>query len=171
MNGNEGRGIIERGTARASEKIDGVRRSWQEFRALSVRERTVRIKDILLDHAMLIIILLATIFIAIMEPRFLSVASIVNIISLTAAKLPLALGIGGAIILTGTDISAGRAVGLTACITASLLQVTGYGAKMFPNLPTLPIPLVILVVVDISRAGLRFRLWQPEWWQRRCSRI
>ncbi len=150
MRDNESRGVVERSAARVGEKIDGVRRGLDEFRALSGRERAVRIKDMLLDRAMLIIILVATVFIAVSEPRFLSVASIVNTISLTAAKLPLALGIGGAIVLTGTDISAGRAVGLTACITASLLQVTGYGAKMFPNLPTLPIPLVILAVVAVG---------------------
>ena len=33
------------------------------------------------------------------EPTFLSTASIVNIINLTAAKLPIALGVGGCIIL------------------------------------------------------------------------
>ena len=69
---------------------------------------------------------------------------------MTAAKLPIAIGIGGAIVLRGTDISAGRAVGLTACITASLLQMSGYANKMFPDLPTLPIPLVLLIVMAVG---------------------
>ena len=99
---------------------------------------------------MFIIIITAVIIIAIVQPRFLSVASIINIISLTAAKLPIALGIGGAIVLTGTDISAGRAVGLTACIGASLLQMTGYAGKMFPNLKTAPVLLVLLVVMAVG---------------------
>ena len=51
-----------------------------------------------------------------------SVGTFINIISQTAAYLPAALGIGGCIVLTGTDLSAGRIVGLTACISASLLQ-------------------------------------------------
>ena len=96
---------------------------------------------------MFIMIILAVIIIAIMKPRFLSVASIINIISLTAARLPIALGIGGAIVLTGTDISAGRAVGLTACISAALLQSATYSAKIFPSLNPLPIPAVILAVI------------------------
>lgn len=58
---------------------------------------------------MYIIIFITVVFIAIKVPAFLSLSSIVNIISLTAAKLPIALGIGGAIVLTGTDISAGAA--------------------------------------------------------------
>ena len=150
MRDNEKGGIVERGLSRIGARAEAVRRGWRRFRELTPRERAGRVKDILLDHAMLIIILAATVFIAISEPRFLSVASVVNIISLTAARLPLALGIGGAIVLTGTDISAGRAVGLTACITASLLQTSGYGAKMFPNLEPLPIPLVILAVMAVG---------------------
>lgn len=83
-------------------------------------------------------------------PAFLSVSSIVNIISLTAAKLPIALGIAGCIVLTGTDISAGRCVGLTACVAASLLQMTDYANKMFPNLKTMPLIVVFLAVVAIG---------------------
>ena len=52
--------------------------------------------------------------------------------------------------LTGTDLSAGRVVGLTACISASLLQSLDYASKMFPNMKPLPIPVVILVVVAVG---------------------
>ncbi|MBS7193088.1 MAG: beta-methylgalactoside transporter [Eubacterium sp.] len=108
------------------------------------------ISDIIFNNAMYIIIAVAVIFIAIRVPAFLSVSSIVNIISLTAAKLPIALGIAGCIVLTGTDISAGRCVGLTACVAASLLQMTDYANKMFPNLKTMPLIVVFLAVVAIG---------------------
>lgn len=127
-----------------------LRSSAREFAALSPIEKASRIKDFLFDNAMIIIILVSVFVIAILQPRFLSASSIINIISLTAAKLPLALGIGGAIVLSGTDISAGRAVGLTSCITASLLQATSYPNKMFPDIPTLPIPVVILAVILVG---------------------
>ena len=128
----------------------GVKERADSFRSLPPIDKRRRITDLLFNNAMYIIITLSVIVIAIAEPRFLSVASIVNIISLTAAKLPIALGIGGAIVLTGTDISAGRAVGLTACITASLLQMTGYSGKMFPGLATLPILPVIIIVLAVG---------------------
>ena len=118
-----------------------------KFRALPRVEKWALTRDFLLNNAMFIMIVLAVIIIAILKPRFVSVASLVNILSLTAAKLPIALGIGGAIILTGTDISAGRSVGLTACIAASLLQSAAYANKIFPSLPALPIPLVLLAVI------------------------
>ena len=68
--------------------------------------------------------------------------------SLTAAKLPIALGIGGCIVLTGTDISAGRVVGLTACISASLLTTV---FKVFPDMSNAaPLPLVLLLVIGVG---------------------
>ena len=93
-----------------------------DFKAKSGADKRRAITDLLFNNAMYIIIAAAVIYIAIRVPAFLKLPSIINIISLTAAKLPIALGIGGAIVLTGTDISAGRCVGLTACIAASLLQ-------------------------------------------------
>ena len=122
------------------------------FLQKDAKERTKTALNFLLDHAMIIALILAVIVIAIIRPRFISTASIVNILSLTAARLPIALGIGGAIVLSGTDISAGRAVGLTACITASLLQMTGYAGKMFSTLPSLPIPLVLFAALAVGAA-------------------
>lgn len=123
-----------------------------EFSKMSFREKRRRVSDIILNNAMYIIIVLAIIFIAIKVPSFLSLPSIVNIISLTASKLPIALGIGGCIVLTGTDISAGRIVGLTACVGASLLQMADYPNKMFPEIGTLPLWLVFLIVIAIGAA-------------------
>ncbi len=91
-----------------------------DFKAKSLAEVGERSRICCFNNAMYIIYCIAIVYIAIRVPAFLSRSSIINIISLTAAKLPIALGIGGAIVLTGTDISAGRCVGLTACIAASL---------------------------------------------------
>lgn len=112
------------------------------------KEKLKKVGDILLNNAMYIIIAAAVIYIAIMRPNFIKLSSIVNILSLTAAKLPIALGIGGCIVLTGTDISAGRVVGLTACISASLLT-TVY--KVFPSMTNAaPLPLVLLLVIGVG---------------------
>ena len=94
--------------------------------------------------------IIAIIAIQIISPKFLSSSSIINIISLSAANLPIALGIAGCIILTGTDLSAGRIVGLVACISASLLQASGYANKMFPDLATMPIFVVLLLAIAIG---------------------
>ena len=127
-----------------------IKNKFHNFSEKSPKEKRSAISDFILNNAMYIIIITAIVIIAVMEPRFVSSASIVNIISLTAARLPIALGIGGAIVLSGTDISAGRAVGLTACIAASLLQSSGYANKMFPGIGVIPIPVVILAVIAVG---------------------
>ena len=122
----------------------------QEFKALSKKDQQRKIGDLILNNAMYIIIAIAIIFITVKQPKFISLSSIVNIISLTAAKLPIALGIGGCIVLTGTDISAGRVVGLAACISASLLTTV---FKVFPNMTSaMPIPVVLLIVLGVGAA-------------------
>ena len=115
-----------------------------ELKAMSPKDRKRAIGDLLMNNAMFIIIAIAVIGIWIAEPTFLSIPSIVNIINLTAAKLPIALGVGGCIILAGTDISAGRVVGLSACIAAGLQLTTN---KLFPGLGVMPVPVAILAVL------------------------
>ena len=123
---------------------------WRNFKALPAADKRRTVTDFLFNNAMYIIIVLAIIYVAIRVPAFLSMSSIINIISLTAAKLPIALGIGGAIVLTGTDISAGRCVGLTACIAASLLQRTDYANKLFKGLGVSPLIVVIMTVMAVG---------------------
>lgn len=122
------------------------------LRAMPPADRRRAAADFILNNAMYIIIAAAIIFIAIKVPSFLSLPSIINIISLTASKLPIALGVAGCIVLTGTDISAGRVVGLTACVGASLLQMAGYPNKMFPDLGVMPLWAVFLIVIAIGGA-------------------
>ena len=112
-----------------------------------------RVGDLILNNALIILMLLAVIYIAISNENFLTSTSIINIISQTAAYLPAALGIGGCIVLTGTDLSAGRIVGLTACVSASLLQgTTNLANKMWPEIGTLPIWAVIPIAMIIGAA-------------------
>ena len=119
----------------------------EEMKAMSQKDRKRAIVDILMNNAMFIIIFIAVFAIAAVRPRFLSLPSIINIINLTAAKLPIALGVGGCIILAGTDISAGRQVGLAACISAGL-QLTAN--KLFPGLPVMPIWVALLAVIAVG---------------------
>lgn len=120
------------------------------YREMSKDEKKRYRREKLIDNSLYIFLIGAILLIQILNPMFLSLPSIVNIISLSAANLPIALGIAGCIILAGTDLSAGRIVGLTACVSASLLQMSGYAGKMFPSLSTMPIWLVFLIVITIG---------------------
>ena len=83
---------------------------------------------------------------------FLSFESIVDILKKSAAAVFLALGVGGIIVLTGTDLSAGRVQGLTMLIAASLLQkpVAEYAGRMWPEMEPWPILLVLLTSVALG---------------------
>jgi len=113
-------------------------------------ERRIWWRELIINNSLYVFLIAAVVVIQFISPNFLSGPSIVNIISLSAANLPIALGIAGAIILTGTDLSAGRIVGLVACVSASLLQASEYPNKMFPEFPTLNLALVFLIAIGIG---------------------
>lgn len=127
-----------------------IKQRYLNYKQLDKQDKANWWKEFLINNSLYMFLFLAIIAIQIISPRFLSVPSIVNIISLSAANLPIALGIAGTIILTGTDLSAGRIVGLVACVSASLLQASGYANKMFPNMDTSPLLLVLLLAIVIG---------------------
>ena len=122
----------------------------QDYKALDRKGKQVWWGDFFVRNAIYIIILILVIYAQYysisrgFSNTFLSMRSIINIVRLTGSSLFLALGVGGIIVLTGTDLSAGRIMGLTACIAASLLQrpVADFSAKMFPNFDAPPIIIV-----------------------------
>ncbi|MDO4331629.1 MAG: beta-methylgalactoside transporter [Eubacteriales bacterium] len=130
--------------------IANVKSKFQNYKNLDSKDKKTFWKETALNNALYVLLILAVIYTFLQNNRFLSINSIVNIVSLSAANLPIACGIAGCIVLTGTDLSAGRVVGLTACISASLLQSMTYASKMFPNMNPLPIPVVILAVIVVG---------------------
>lgn len=130
--------------------VTNLKNRYLSYKALEGRDKKTFWKEFFINNALYILLVIAIIYTYTQNHKFLGTSSIVNIISLSAANLPIACGIAGCIVLTGTDLSAGRVVGLTACISASLLQAVTYASKMFPNLPVIPIPLVILLVILVG---------------------
>lgn len=121
------------------------------FKPLTPKEKAKSLGGWALNNAIYIIIVVFIIVVFASNTRFLSFASIINIITQSAPRLIMALGIAGIIVLTGTDLSAGRCMGLLACIIASLLQSTAYPNKMFGGLEfgvwLIPIALLIAVII------------------------
>lgn len=101
--------------------IANVKQKYASYQSLDAKDKKTFWKEALINNALYILLVIAIIYTYTQNHRFLAPSSIVNIISLSAANLPIACGIAGCIVLTGTDLSAGRVVGLTACISASLL--------------------------------------------------
>lgn len=120
------------------------------YHTLDAKDRKKFWSEMIINNALYILLIVAVIYTYVKNNKFLSAGSIMNIISLSAANIPIALGIGGCIVLTGTDLSAGRVVGLTACIAASLEQSVEYATKMFPNMPVINPWIVILIVLAVG---------------------
>lgn len=133
--------------------VKNLQRTAEEYRRMDKNDKRRFWSDGFLNNALYVIMLIFIIYTAVKNPNFVRPGSIVNIISLAAASLPMALGIGGCIVLTGTDLSAGRCVGLTAAIAGAFLQRSDISRKMFENLPAVTpgwILLVLLIVVLIG---------------------
>ena len=102
------------------------------------------------DNAIIVGILLLAAGVSIMRPNFLSEANFRNLLSNTAVRFIIAVGVSGCLITKGTDLSAGRMAGFAACISAILLQRAGdYANKFYPQLGNLPILPVLLLVLAI----------------------
>lgn len=116
---------------------------------LKLKLNKSNITDFLINYALYIVLFSMIIFFIIKEPSFLSFKNLTNILSQASTRGILALGVAGLIVLQGTDLSAGRILGFTAIISASMLQSTTYVARMYPNLPVLPLvlPLIIAMII------------------------
>lgn len=106
--------------------------------------------DFIINNGLVIVILLLIGWIIYTEPNFLSIRNLVNILKQASTKLIMALGAGGLIVLAGTDLSAGRAVGITAMISTMLLQATNSATKYFPNMPEMPIIVGFLAAITLG---------------------
>lgn len=125
----------------------------EEYKRLDGRDKRRFWSDGLLNNALYILMFIFIIYTAVKNPNFLKPGSIVNIVSLAAASLPMALGIAGCIVLTGTDLSGGRVVGLTAAISGALLQNPEISRKMFSFLPAITPGWILVVVLCVMLVG------------------
>ena len=106
--------------------------------------------NFLLNNAMIIFMIGAAIVVGILRPTFFSLYNFKNLISNTAVRFIIAVGISDCLITKDTDLSAGRTVGLAACIAATFMQAADYSSKVYPNLGELPMLLVLLGVIFVS---------------------
>ena len=115
--------------------VANLKHTAEEYKNMDLKDKRRFWSDGILNNALYILMLAFYIYTAIQRPNFLSLGSLGNLFVQVAAYLPMALGIAGCIVLTGTDLSAGRAVGLTAAVTGAFLQRIDDANKMLTFLP------------------------------------
>ena len=104
------------------------------------------------NNAIIILIFLLAMFTAWWtreQNTFLTVGNFSNLVVNMSPRFIIACGVSGCLITKGTDLSAGRQVGLAACLSAMLLQQLDYSARMLTWLPDIPWPVALLIVMAI----------------------
>ena len=93
-------------------------------------QKTFNLKKFISNNAIIILIVLLAIVTGFMTKNFFSVTNFKNLVVNVSPRFIIACGVSGCLITKGTDLSAGRAVGLAACLSAMLLQSLDYSARM-----------------------------------------
>ncbi|KAA9006305.1 galactose/methyl galactoside ABC transporter permease MglC [Paenibacillus spiritus] len=99
------------------------------------------------QNAIYIVLVVLILGISIYEPNFVSVNTLRDILIQSSTRVIIALGVAFVLITAGTDLSAGRVVGLTAVISASMLQIPDYSRRFYPDLPQLNVLIPILLAI------------------------
>ena len=115
--------------------VANLQRTAAEYKKMDQKDQKRFWSDLILNNALYILMAIFVVYTAIKEPSFRTLGSLANLLTQVAAYLPLALGIAGCIVLTGTDLSAGRVVGLTAAVAGVFMQKSDFANKMFTNIP------------------------------------
>lgn len=100
----------------------------------TLNPKTAKFKAFFLNYALFIILGLILVVVSIVRIDFISISNILNILQNASTKGILALGCAGLIVLAGTDLSIGRVLGISAAVTASLVQTTTYASRMYPTM-------------------------------------
>ena len=112
-------------------------------------EKKFDIKKFMSNNAIIILIALLALAVGFSTDNFFSGNNLKNLIANVSPRFIIACGVSGCLITKGTDLSAGRQVGLAACLSAMMLQSVDYAARMLPGFPDIPWFLALPIVMVI----------------------
>ncbi|MGO5051256.1 galactose/methyl galactoside ABC transporter permease MglC [Lachnospiraceae bacterium LCP25S3_G4] len=120
----------------------------RQYKGIDIEISVKTGKDFLTNNAIMIALLVMVVVIMIIQPRFMQLQVLLDILTQSSTKMIVALGISFTLLIAGTDLSAGRMVGLAAVISTSMLQTADYANRFFPELPhmALIVPIIAAVI-------------------------
>lgn len=113
-------------------------------------KKTFNFVEFLTENGLYLVVLAMVIFTSFVRPNFFSLQNLNNVLTNSSVRFIIAIGVSGTLITRGTDLSAGRIVGLTAVIAGTLVQRPDFSGKFFPNLPDMPIIIPFLIVLVVG---------------------
>ncbi|MBE6945861.1 MAG: beta-methylgalactoside transporter [Ruminococcaceae bacterium] len=133
--------------------VTTIRRTAEEYRLKDKKDKRRFWVDGILNNALYILMAIFVIYTATQKETFLTLGSLGNLLTQVAAYLPMALGIAGCIVLTGTDLSAGRIAGLTAAVAGVFLQKADFANKMLTFLPKVSVGWILVTMLIVIAIG------------------
>ena len=112
-------------------------------------EKSFNVKKFISNNAIIILIALLAILTGCTTKNFFTVSNFKNLVVNVSPRFIIACGVSGCLITKGTDLSAGRAVGLAACLSAMMLQSLDYSARMLPWMPDMAWPIALIITMAI----------------------
>lgn len=105
------------------------------------------IKSFLTNNAIILALLALVVVICVRESRFMQIRVVLDILTMSSTRLIIALGICFTLLIAGTDLSAGRMVGLAAVISTSMLQTENYGNRFYPEMGQVALFIPIIIAI------------------------
>ncbi|HAE16366.1 MAG TPA: beta-methylgalactoside transporter [Erysipelotrichaceae bacterium] len=109
-----------------------------------------KVIDYFKGNPIVVMLTIVSIIVGFTTKNFFSWSNFGNLMSNTAVRFIIALGVSGCLITKGTDLSAGRQVGLAACLSGILVQRAEYTGRLFPNLPEFNMFAALIIVVIVG---------------------
>ena len=98
-------------------------------------------------NPIVVLLIVASIVVGFSVDNFFSWGNFGNLVSNTAIRFLIAIGVSGCLITKGTDLSAGRQVGFAACLAGVLVQRGDYTGRLYKNIPEMNMFVVLLIVL------------------------
>ena len=108
-----------------------------------------KVRSFALDNAIILAMLAFVVALCCIKPNFMQVNVVSDILMQSSPKMFIALGVSFSLIIAGTDLSAGRLVGVSAVVVASLIQKPDYASKFWPDMGEWFILWPILVAIAV----------------------
>lgn len=110
----------------------------------------MKLKDFISNNAIILLLMILVMYVGMTRGGFFSGPNFNNIVTNVIPRFIIALGVSGCLIAKGTDLSAGRLVGLGGVIACTFLQRADYVDRFFVDMPQLPLWGVLLIVILLT---------------------
>lgn len=122
----------------------------------SVAQLTAKLKEkselkrLLSKYGIVLVFIFMFILMSILSPSFLNTRNLMNVIRQISVIGIISLGVTLVIISKGIDLSSGSVLALSAVIAASFGQTADWAARMYPNLPVMPVLVPVAVALLVG---------------------